>query len=51
VAVSIGLFAALYLILAVVDFALMVRYARRAMPPAPEGADPEAAEPVPAVQY
>jgi cytochrome bd-type quinol oxidase subunit 1 len=51
VAVSIGLFGALYLILAVVDFALMVRYARRSMPPAPEGADTDAAEPIPAVQY
>ena len=49
VGVSLGVFAGLYGILAVVDFVLMRRYAR-VDPPDPSATEPEA-EPVPALGY
>jgi cytochrome d ubiquinol oxidase subunit I len=50
IAVSLGIFVALYGALAIIDFLLMLRYARKELPAAPAD-DPEAAERVPAVQY
>ncbi len=49
VVISIVLFALLYLALAVVDFVLMVRYARKAVPASPVAADADRL--VPAVEY
>ncbi len=49
IVISIALFAALYLVLAVVDLVLMLRYARKEIPAAPAGGD--VSRPVPAVQY
>ncbi len=50
IAVSLGIFVALYGALAIIDFLLMLRYARKELPAAPAD-DAEAAERVPAVQY
>ncbi|HEX5116546.1 MAG TPA: cytochrome ubiquinol oxidase subunit I [Pseudonocardiaceae bacterium] len=49
VVISIVLFALLYLVLAVVDFVLMVRYARKAVPDSPVAAGAD--ELAPAVEY
>jgi cytochrome bd ubiquinol oxidase subunit I len=49
IAVSLGIFVLLYGALAVVDLLLMLRYARKELPPPEPAAQQE--EPVPAVQY
>ena len=51
IAVSLGIFVALYVTLIVIDLWLMLRYARRELPPAPAGDGAEAEDRVPAVQY
>jgi cytochrome d ubiquinol oxidase subunit I len=48
-AVSLGVFVALYAVLATIDLLLMLRYAREPLPPPRTGADADA--PVPAVRY
>jgi len=49
VVTSLAAFTALYTVLAIVDFLLMLRYARKQLPAAPAGSD--AGQPVPAIQY
>jgi cytochrome bd ubiquinol oxidase subunit I len=49
VAISLGAFVLLYVVLGVVDFLLMLKYAREQLPPAPSQTEADA--PVPAVQY
>ena len=51
VAISLGAFAALYVVLGVVDLLLMLKYAREQLPPGPETADVETYVSKSAVQY
>jgi cytochrome bd ubiquinol oxidase subunit I len=51
IAVSLGIFVALYGALAIIDFWLMLRYARKELPQAPAGEGAGEPDRVPAVQY
>jgi cytochrome d ubiquinol oxidase subunit I len=58
IAVSLGIFVLLYVVMAVVDLLLMLRYARRELPgargdgPGDDASDPGGQDaPVPALQY
>jgi cytochrome d ubiquinol oxidase subunit I len=52
IAVSLGIFVLLYLVLGVVDLLLMLRYARKELPPADEpAAHPEPDRPAAPVSY
>jgi cytochrome d ubiquinol oxidase subunit I len=51
IAVSLAIFVVLYLALGVIDFWLMLRYARKELPQVPSGDGAQAEDRVPAVQY